>query len=57
MAMRYAKQFGVRSISIVNNIGSTIDREADFSLYTRAGAEIAVASTKAFTAQLIVLLS
>ena len=57
MAMRYAKQFGVRSVSIVNNIGSTIDREADFSLYTRAGAEIAVASTKAFTAQLIVLLS
>ena len=33
------------------------DREADLSLYTRAGAEIAVASTKAFTAQLIVLLS
>ena len=57
MAMRYAKQFGVRSVAIVNNIGSTIDREADFSLYTRAGAEIAVASTKAFTAQLIVLLS
>ena len=57
MAMRYAKQFGVRSVSIVNNIGSTIDREADFSLYTKAGAEIAVASTKAFTAQLIVLLS
>ena len=57
MAMRYAKQFGVRSVSIVNNIGSTIDREADFSLYTRAGVEIAVASTKAFTAQLIVLLS
>ena len=57
MAMRYAKQFGVRSVSIVNYIGSTIDREADFSLYTRAGAEIAVASTKAFTAQLIVLLS
>lgn len=57
MAMRYAQQFGVKSISIVNNLGSTIDREADFSLYTRAGAEIAVASTKAFTAQLTVLLS
>ena len=57
MAMRHAQQFGVKSISIVNNTGSTIDREADFSLYTRAGAEIAVASTKAFTAQLTVLLS
>jgi len=57
MAMRYAQEFGVKSVAIINSIGSTIDRESNYSLYTRAGAEIAVASTKAFTAQLIVLLS
>ena len=57
MAMRYAQKFGVKSVAIINSIGSTIDRESNYSLYTRAGAEIAVASTKAFTAQLIVLLS
>ena len=57
MAMRHAQKFGVKSVAIINSIGSTIDRESNYSLYTRAGAEIAVASTKAFTAQLIVLLS
>ena len=57
MAMRYAQKFGVKSVAIINSIGSTIDRESNYSLYTRAGAEIAVASTKAFTSQLIVLLS
>ena len=57
MAMRHAQEFGVKSVAIINSIGSTIDRESNYSLYTRAGAEIAVASTKAFTAQLIVLLS
>ena len=57
MAMRHAQKYGVKSVAIINSIGSTIDRESNYSLYTRAGAEIAVASTKAFTAQLIVLLS
>ena len=57
MAMRHAQEFGVKSVAIINSIGSTIDRESNYTLYTRAGAEIAVASTKAFTAQLIVLLS
>ena len=57
MAMRYAAEKGVKTIALVNSLGSTIDRESNFSLYTRAGAEIAVASTKAFTAQLTILLS
>lgn len=56
MAMRHAKDGGMKTVALVNSVGSTIDREADFSLYTRAGAEIAVASTKAFTSQLSVLL-
>ena len=55
MAMRHAQKFGVKSVAIINSIGSTIDRESNFSLYTRAGAEIAVASTKAFTSQCIIL--
>ena len=55
MAMRYAKKIGLHTNAIVNVSGSTIDREADFSLNTNVGPEIGVASTKSFTSQLIVL--
>ncbi len=56
-ALRYCKEKEQKIISIVNTKGSTIDRESDFSLYTQAGTEIGVASTKAFTAQLLTLIS
>jgi glucosamine--fructose-6-phosphate aminotransferase (isomerizing) len=52
MAMRFAQQQGASVIAIVNVQGSTIAREADAVLYTRAGPEIAVASTKALVAQI-----
>jgi glucosamine--fructose-6-phosphate aminotransferase (isomerizing) len=52
-AMRLAKSSGLRVFAITNVVGSTLAREADSVLYTRAGPEIAVASTKAFTTQLI----
>ena len=55
MAMRYAKKFGLHTNAIVNVSGSTIDREADYSLNTNVGPEIGVASTKSFTSQLIIL--
>lgn len=51
-ALRLAKISGAMTLSIVNVKGSSIDRESDFVLYTQAGPEIAVASTKAYTAQL-----
>ena len=51
-ALREAKAKGVRTLGIVNVIGSTIAREADHVLYTLAGPEIAVATTKAYSAQL-----
>ncbi len=51
-ALRLAKSEGATTLSIVNVKGSTIDRESDYVLYTQAGPEIAVASTKAYTAQL-----
>ena len=51
-ALRKAKDMGVRTLAIVNVVGSTIAREADHVLYTHAGPEIAVATTKAFSAQL-----
>jgi glucosamine--fructose-6-phosphate aminotransferase (isomerizing) len=54
-AMRLAKNNGLRIFAITNVVGSTLAREADNVLYTRAGPEIAVASTKAFTTQLICL--
>jgi len=54
-ALREAKKKGAKIISIVNVKGSSIDRESDSTIYTRAGPEIGVASTKAFTSQLIVL--
>jgi hypothetical protein len=55
-ALREVKDQGARSIAIFNVVGSSIAREADGVLYTRAGLEIGVASTKAFTAQLTALL-
>jgi len=54
-AIREAKKRNAKVLSIVNVKGSSIDRESDSVLYTYAGPEIGVASTKAFTAQLIVL--
>ncbi|MDE8667152.1 glutamine--fructose-6-phosphate transaminase (isomerizing) [Pseudarthrobacter sp. H3Y2-7] len=52
MAVRYAREQGAKAISICNTNGSTIPRESDAVLYTHAGPEIAVASTKAFLAQI-----
>jgi glutamine---fructose-6-phosphate transaminase (isomerizing) len=54
-AAREAKEKGARVLSIVNVVGSTLARESDGVLYTHCGPEIGVASTKAFTAQLIAL--
>lgn len=55
MAMREAKKRGSRTLAIVNVVGSSIAREADDVLYTWAGPEIAVASTKAYNTQLSAL--
>ncbi|HOT63237.1 MAG TPA: isomerizing glutamine--fructose-6-phosphate transaminase, partial [Treponemataceae bacterium] len=52
-AMRMARSSGARVIAITNVVGSTLAREADLVMYTWAGPEIAVASTKAFTTQLM----
>ena len=52
MAVRHAREQGAKVISICNNHGSTLPRESDAALYTHAGPEIAVASTKAFLAQI-----
>ena len=52
-ALRQAKDQGAKTLAIVNVVGSTIAREADFVLYTLAGPEIAVATTKAYSAQLL----
>ena len=54
-AMREAKRLGARLLSIVNVVGSTIARESDDVLYTWAGPEIAVATTKAYSTQLAVI--
>ena len=54
-AMREAKTKGAAALSIVNVVGSTIAKEADYCLFTAAGPEIAVATTKAFSAQLALL--
>ncbi len=53
--LREAKNKGAKVFGIINVLGSTISREADGTLYTNAGSEIGVASTKAFTSQLIAL--
>ena len=52
MAVRYAKEHGAQVLAICNTQGATLAREADATIYTHAGPEVAVASTKAFTAQL-----
>ena len=54
-AMREVKRHGVRTLAIVNVVGSSIAREADDVLYTWAGPEIAVATTKGYTSQLAAL--
>ena len=51
-AVKYAKRRGAKCLSIINVKGSSIARESDYVLYTNAGPEIAVASTKAYTTQL-----
>ena len=53
MALRHATEQGARTLAICNTVGSTIPRESDAVLYTYAGPEIAVASTKAFLTQII----
>ena len=54
-ALKLAKSKGAKTLAITNVIGSSITREADYSIYTHAGPEIAVASTKAYTAQVVLL--
>ncbi|HYD54815.1 MAG TPA: glutamine--fructose-6-phosphate transaminase (isomerizing) [Gemmatimonadaceae bacterium] len=54
-ALREAKRRGAKGIGIVNVVGSTIPRETDCGMYTHAGPEIGVASTKAFTSQVVAL--
>ena len=53
MAMRYAREQGAKVLAICNTQGSTIPRESDAVLYTHAGPEVAVASTKAFLTQIV----
>jgi glucosamine--fructose-6-phosphate aminotransferase (isomerizing) len=53
--MRLAKALGAKIVAICNVVGSTVTREADGTIYTHAGPEIGVASTKAFTSQLVAL--
>jgi glucosamine--fructose-6-phosphate aminotransferase (isomerizing) len=55
MALRHAQSLGAQTLSVCNTIGSTIPRESDAVLYTHAGPEIAVASTKALLTQIIAL--
>lgn len=55
-ALKYAKKKGAKSIGIINVKGSSIARESDYVMYTVAGPEIAVASTKAYTTQVLTLL-
>ena len=54
-AMKEAKRLGAQCLSICNVLGSTASRESDFVFYTHSGPEIGVASTKAFTAQIVAL--
>lgn len=54
-ALKLSKEKGAKTIAISNVIGSSITREADYSIYTHAGPEIAVASTKAYTSQVILM--
>ncbi len=54
-ALKLSKEKGAKTIAISNVIGSSITREADYSIYTHAGPEIAVASTKAYTSQVVLI--
>ena len=54
-ALREAKHRGIATMGVVNVVGSTIARETDYGIYLHAGPEIGVASTKAFTSQLVAL--
>lgn len=54
-ALRLAKERGRKTLAVVNVLGSSIAREADWTLYTHAGPEIAVATTKAYSTQLCVI--
>ena len=55
-ALKLAKSKGATTLAVSNVIGSSITREADYSIYTHAGPEIAVASTKAYTSQVMLLI-
>lgn len=55
MAMKLAKERGAITLALTNVLGSTISREADIVLYTMAGPEISVASTKAYMAQVVLM--
>lgn len=55
-ALKEAKRLGAKTLAVTNVVGSSISREADQVIYTWAGPEIAVASTKAYTTQLVALL-
>lgn len=55
-ALKLSKENGAKTLAISNVIGSSITREADYSIYTHAGPEIAVASTKAYTSQITLLI-
>ena len=55
MAVKYAREHGAKTLSICNTQGATIPRESDAVVYTHAGPEVAVASTKAFVAQIAAL--
>ena len=54
-ALKLSKSKGAKTLAISNVIGSSITREADYTIYTHAGPEIAVASTKAYTSQVVLL--
>ena len=54
-ALKLSKEKGAKTLAITNVIGSSITREADYSIYTHAGPEIAVASTKAYTSQVVLI--
>ena len=54
-ALKLSKSKGAKTIAVSNVIGSSITREADYTIYTHAGPEIAVASTKAYTSQVVLL--
>ncbi|GAA3581875.1 glutamine--fructose-6-phosphate transaminase (isomerizing) [Klugiella xanthotipulae] len=55
MAVKYARDAGVKTLSVCNTQSATIPRESDGVIYTHAGPEVAVASTKAFVAQIVAL--